>query len=442
MQSCDAVTAVSEISLRKTMSQRLSLPVVVSIAMVFYYGCAFHGLRQDLEVMAQAAEISGRVVATPTSKSPIFVALYRVEKHKQILHAYYLAYNSGEFRFLVPPGTYYLFAFEDKNEDAVFKPDERADWYGAPSPLALGPGEAAAGIVLRVEAPADAGAQVPRFHAPALETIRMQVREPLVGILAELSDPRFSARYASKGLWAPVKFLDEPGGGIFFLEPYAADKIPVLFVHGAGGYPQQWGPIIDGLDRSRFQPWILHYPAGLRLGLLGEFLEKYLAELQVKHQFDELFIVAHSMGGLVSRCALNFNIENRSTAFIRLLVTIATPWQGHPTANYGVAQSPVVVPSWYDMAPDSPFLKGLHATSLPPGIEFDLLFGYRGKASSNGQLSDGTVLLRSVLANDMQTAASHIYGFDEDHASILDSPDVADRINQLFAAKAGASNRP
>ncbi|MBL0713721.1 MAG: alpha/beta hydrolase [Desulfosarcina sp.] len=420
------------------MRQRFKMIVVTAVAMMLSYGCAFQGLRQDLEVMAQLAEISGSVVAVPDSTSPIFVVLCKDGGGKQILHAYYLAYSSGAFRFLVPPGTYYLYAFEDKNEDAAFKSDERAGWYGAPSPLALGPGEVSGGITLKVHAPTDARTEMPQLQASLFQVVRMEVWDSLVGVVVQLSDKRFSARYARKGLWEPIKFLAEPGSGIFFLEPYAAHKIPVLFVHGAGGYPQQWGPIIDSLDRSRFQPWILHYPSGLRLGLLGEFLEKYLAELQIRHRFDKLFIVAHSMGGLISRCALNHNIENRSTTFIKLLLTIATPWQGHPAATYGVEQSPVVVPSWYDMAPESPFLKKLHETALPPEVEFDLLFGYRGKANRNGELSDGKVLLSSVLNYDMQEAAVQIYGFDEDHTSILNSPAVAQRTNQLLANAAAS----
>jgi triacylglycerol esterase/lipase EstA (alpha/beta hydrolase family) len=417
--------------------RQLSLLLIVSVTVLtLNLGCAFQGLRQDLEVMAQAGEISGRVVSVPESTRPIFVVLYRAEGPELVLHAYYLAYSSGAFRFLVPPGQYYLLAFEDKNEDAVFKTGERAAWFGDPSPLILGPGEVFSGIRLNVRKAAGLQAAVPQLQVPVPASVRMQVQEPLVGVVAPLADQRFSVQYAQKGLWAPVKFLDDPGGGIFFLEPFTTDRIPVLFVHGAGGYPQQWQTIINHLDRSRYQPWILHYPSGLRLGLLGEFLEKYLAELQIRHQFDRLFIVAHSMGGLIARCALNHNIENRSTTFIKHLVTIATPWQGHPAATYGVEQSPVVVPSWYDMAPDSPFLKRLQATALPPGVAFDLLFGYRGDARQNGQLSDGTVMLSSVLDDAMQAAAGRICGFDEDHTSILDSPAVAQRINELLARQA------
>ena len=408
----------------------------IAAAMILCSGCAFFGLRQDLEVIAQTAEIVGKVITPSETESPIFVALYNQQEETPVLQSYWIAYNSGEFRFLVPSGTYYLLAYEDKNEDAAFQSDERVGWYGDPSPLTLAAGSVSEGLLLKLQTPSAAQAEFSQLYAPLITTVAMEVPNRHIGTVASLSDSRFGSEYAGKGVWEPVKYLEEPGAGIFFLEPYDEAKIPILFVHGSGGFPQQWGPIIAGLDRSRFQPWILQYPSGLRLGLLGEFLEKYLAELQVKHRFNRLFIVAHSMGGLVSRCAVNLQVENRPSVFIRLLVTLSTPWQGHPTAAYGVDQSPLIIPSWYDMVPESPFLKKLRATKLPPSVEFDLFFGYRGEESTGGELSDGAVLLSSVLDRDIQEAAAKVYGFDEDHSSILESPAVIQRLNELLAKTA------
>lgn len=412
--------------------QHFLILMATAMAMMTIHGCVFQGLQEDLVKLEEAAEISGKVFVAPESTSPIFVVLYKDQDATLVLHAYWIAYRSGEFRFPVEPGSYYLFAFEDQNEDSAFQAEERVGWYGDPDILTVGPGAVISGLTLTLSKQSDAGNKLPPFPALSISTVPTGRMKVSIGTVAQLSDSQFGPKYASKGRWEPVKFLEEPGGGIFFLQPYVEDKIPVLFVHGSGGYPQQWGPIIESLDRSRLQPWILHYPSGLRLGQLGEFLEKFLAELQVAYRFEQLFIVAHSMGGLISRCTLNHNIEHRQSTFIKLLVTISTPWSGHPAAAYGVEQSPLVVPSWYDMVSDSPFLKKLRDTPLPPDVEFDLLFGYRGKAIRNGELSDGTVMFNSVLDDDMQGAASHIWGFDEDHTSILKSPAVMQKLNQLF----------
>lgn len=417
----------------KILTRKFALPFsVISLAAILCSGCSFLGLHQDLAALEQTAEISGNVIAMPESEASVFVAVYKDQGEKQILHTYSIAYKSGEFSFLVPAGTYYLFAFEDKNEDATFQPDESIGWYGDPSPLTTGPGSASQGLVVTLHAPDEARAKLPQLYTLPTTDVPMEIKKRQMGTVVQLSDRRFGAEYASKGLWEPVKFLEEPGSGLFFLEPYDEQKIPVLFVHGAGGFPQQWGPIIQSLESSRFQPWILQYPSGLQLGLLGEFLEKYLVELQLKHRFSRLFIVAHSMGGLVSRSAVNYNTENRQGDFIRLLVTISTPWQGDPAAVYGVEHSPLVIPSWHDMASGSPFLKKLYETAMPSSVEFYLLFGYRGEAKKNGELSDGTVMLSSVLDHRISETAAKIYGFDEDHISILTSSAVMQRLNQLL----------
>ncbi|MGD8298046.1 MAG: hypothetical protein PVH37_26565 [Desulfobacterales bacterium] len=60
------------------------------------------------------------------------------------------------------------------------------------------------------------------------------------------------------------------------------------------------------------------------------------------------------------------------------------------------------------------------------------LFGYRGEENISGALSDGGVLMSSMLDNDMQSAASKVYGFDEDYGIILKSPALIQELNRIF----------
>ncbi|MGD9324767.1 MAG: hypothetical protein PVG26_12135 [Desulfobacterales bacterium] len=60
------------------------------------------------------------------------------------------------------------------------------------------------------------------------------------------------------------------------------------------------------------------------------------------------------------------------------------------------------------------------------------LFGFRGEENISGTLSDGGVLMSSMLDNDMQSAASKVYGFDEDHGTILMSPALIQELNRIF----------
>ncbi len=68
--------------------------------------------------------------------------------------------------------------------------------------------------------------------------------------------------------------------------------------------------LIGQLGQSRFQPWIVSYPSGLRLSWLARGVFQFLEVLHRQYGFDELHVVAHSMGGLVSRGSVNLCAEN------------------------------------------------------------------------------------------------------------------------------------
>jgi len=95
--------------------------------------------------------------------------------------------------------------------------------------------------------------------------------------------------------------------GLFMEQPYDPDRIPLVFVHGLISTPQMWRRVVNGIEadpelRGRFQCWIFRYPTGnpvvysaLRL---REELEKARQLYGMPHGF---VLVAHSMGGLLSR---------------------------------------------------------------------------------------------------------------------------------------------
>lgn len=66
-------------------------------------------------------------------------------------------------------------------------------------------------------------------------------------------------------------------------------------------------------------------------------------------------VVAHSMGGLVARRFILKNINDHRQDYIRLFISISTPWGGHRMAEKGIDQAPSAIPSWHDMVPNSPF---------------------------------------------------------------------------------------
>ncbi|HEX9051272.1 MAG TPA: alpha/beta fold hydrolase [Anaeromyxobacter sp.] len=262
------------------------------------------------------------------------------------------------------------------------------------------------------------------------------------GDVATLNDARFSPDAGTLGLWDPALFLERWGMGVYFLQPYEPSKIPVLFVHGASGFPQQFAYLASLLDGTRFQPWVFHYPSGLRLQVVADALADRLEELRSARRIPAVVVVAHSAGGLVARMAVR-DRGGGPPGPVKLLVTLSTPWQGHDGASRAVGRSPVVVPAWIDLAPGSAFLQALGASRLPPGLAYQLFFGYRGgETLTMRENSDGSVTLRSVLDRRAQAEAVRVQGFHEDHASILRSAEVSRALGQLLDETAARVRAP
>ena len=90
-------------------------------------------------------------------------------------------------------------------------------------------------------------------------------------------------------------------------------------------------------------------------------LDRWMKQLYVRHRHRRLAVVAHSMGRLITRAFINRVVaagDGRAVG-LRLFVSVSTPWDGSELAQLAVDRSPVVAPSWYDVAPRSPFLRSL-----------------------------------------------------------------------------------
>lgn len=252
-----------------------------------------------------------------------------------------------------------------------------------------------------------------------------------VGNLADIKNPIFSAEFGQKGLWTPNAFLRDSGIGVYFLDPYDRGKIPVLCINGIGGSPKEWEYFIANLDKSRFQTWFAYYPSGRRLIETVTDLNYVIEELHKIYGFDKLFIVAHSMGGLIGRGLL---IKNATTgnSYIKLFISISTPWNGHEASVSGVKYAPAVIPVWNDLVPDSEFQKYIFSVSLPEDIKYYLLFSYHGDRYPWRENNDGVVTLKSQLRAEAQSDAEKVIGFDVDHDEILQNEKVAKLCQSLM----------
>jgi len=416
---------------------RLSCVSLCLLCVLSITGCQLLRAKKDIKKLEEHVYIEGVVHDTSAQEGPIIVVLVRKasESEKEdSLDGYWVMHGEGRFRFLRREGDYYVYAFKDVEQDMTFNRNEYVGWHGEPTLLHIYPGKPLQDLHITLRSPEKARSQLPELYSPKRTPEKISLENVKFGVVTSIDNPDFTAANGELGYWNPLQFLEQVNAGLYFLEPYTDEKIPVLFVHGASGHPRIWRSILEGLDRSKFQPWIFFYPSGLRLELIGEYLNRRLNELHVRHKFDQLFVVAHSMGGLVCRSLINQHYNDRHVDFIKLFTAISTPWGGHRGAKKGVGSSPVIVPCWYDIVPDSPFLMHLFDTTLPSGTSFYLLFGYKGKAGVfAGRNSDGVIALNSLLRKEAQERATQIRGFDADHVNILSDAELVQNLNAILS---------
>ena len=423
------------------------------IAVLAVQSCMFGDVKKQQEIIATYCVLEGEVSAERRDPVPLIVVLVQQTQANQQLRKswrvadHFVVDVAGHWRFRTAAGTYGLVAFQDIHPDLKHQIDEPYLRLETGSVVTCVAGEPHSGLVLNV--PADGR---PRSDEP-LDLASVQARSvddqllvtlgsvTAFGDIVTLADARFAAAVAEDGLWRPFDFLFKGRPGIYFLEPYDSRKIPVLFVHGIGGSPAGFASLIGRLDRGRFQPWVYYYPSGGALDAIADHLTQTFRTLQVKHGFDSFAVVAHSMGGLVSRGFLLRYAESRGHAESPLFVSISTPWGGHKAAELGVRMAPAVVKVWVDMAPDSAYQRALFykdpeartsPRELPPGTSHHLLFTFRQDSLNLGEASDGSVTVASQLRWEAQHEARRLYGINETHTGVLESEETSTLINDVL----------
>lgn len=127
-----------------------------------------------------------------------------------------------------------------------------------------------------------------------------------------LNQPQFQdSQLSTQGLLDPGKVKELQG--LYMLEPYHPNKMPVVMVHGLWSSPVTWMEMFNDLRsdpviRDNYQFWFYLYPTGQPFWLSGTQMREDLAMMrrqldpQRTHPaLDQMVLVGHSMGGLVSK---------------------------------------------------------------------------------------------------------------------------------------------
>ncbi|MDM8516810.1 alpha/beta hydrolase [Desulfobacterales bacterium HSG16] len=391
-------------------------------------GCALIKLKKENAQGLASTALVGRISTAFPGNGPIVVAAYAMNQGKKEVVDYTVLHDFGEYEVLVAKGNYYVFAYWDKNSNLIYDAGEPAGQYGDPK-MVFAP---AGGVVAEINISIPEKAQnidVPSgFEISAVKPHKLYSR--LAGAIVDLDDELFSEENGSKGYWEGFTFFKEIGGNIYFLEEYDPQKIPILFIHGVTGTPKGWKYFVDNIDRTRFQPWFFYYASGSPIKTSSHLLYWKLENLKLKYNFEQLYITAHSLGGLVAR---SFIMDHSARfPYVKLFISLATPWGGDRMAEYGVKQSPAVVPCWIDMQPESPFIQSLYRTKMPDTVSFYMFYGHRGSRNPFRSNNDRAIAFSSLLDRRAQSEAKMNYAFNVDHASIIYSKAVSDQYNAII----------
>tara|TARA_R110000850_G_scaffold65358_4_gene146290 strand:+ start:1211 stop:3088 length:1878 start_codon:yes stop_codon:yes gene_type:complete len=125
----------------------------------------------------------------------------------------------------------------------------------------------------------------------------------------------------------PANYLEHTG--LYELEPFRPDQIPVILVHGLMSSPEVWLEAINQLRSDpvlghRYQLLVFRYPSGYPVIYNVATLRKQLAAFQKKYDpyrrnpnLRRMIVMGHSMGGILS----NSQIRGSGDVFTDYLFT-------------------------------------------------------------------------------------------------------------------------
>jgi len=136
---------------------------------------------------------------------------------------------------------------------------------------------------------------------------------PLAYMISKDTSPGGFKAMLNVGVWDNFQ-------GLYLMQPYQRGKIPIVFIHGLMSKPTTWLKILnflksDPVIRNTYQFWFFKYPTGNPILFSAANLRQSLIDTrkvfdpeETDEAFDQMVLVAHSMGGLLSR----FMIQNSS----------------------------------------------------------------------------------------------------------------------------------
>lgn len=172
----------------------------------------------------------------------------------------------------------------------------------------------------------------------------------------------------------------------------------VVLVHGYNSTSRSLEELHAELNRRGWPCGVFDYPNDGPIAECGKLLSDELRELAADHPGQAVALVAHSMGGLVARSAIED--PGLDPGNVRRLIMVATPNQGSQMAHFAcgldgceqlllrrehdadnllrLSIADGLNEARSDLKPGSRFLRDLNARDRNPSVRYSLLLGTRG----------------------------------------------------------------
>lgn len=399
------------------------------IAMLMLTACSMFTLEDELERAKNNQFIIMAYIepAESLGSSHLIISVFKKDRDDNAeFFAYRTAAPGQNVYFVVPQGDYDLIAFEDANQDYKYQLGEKTAIATTVKLDKLPQGDVADNNYssrLAAEKLKLTSTTLPTQYQLDLtiENIKTTSLLPKHNYLdvVTLDDARFSNENAYKGMWEPYSFSQDIGSGTYLLNKWDNNKIPLVLVHGINSSPAIWRQFIASIDQEKYQIILHHYPSANSLSVSAYYLGEALIDIKQRSGDNNIVIIAHSMGGLVSRGAIQFLAYKNHPNFIDLFITLSTPWGGDNAARFAVENAIVVAPVWRDLDPQSQYLSRIYEHEMAQGLSHILLASYAGDKMIISEKNDGAVTLKSQLFYEAQLEAEQVYMIDATHVGIL-----------------------
>ena len=374
--------------------------------------------------------LTGRVAVPAGAPGPLLVAAFAHAGSEELVGSKEVVDVTGYWGLLLPRGTYDIVFFADLNRNGFYESDEVVGRTPPDAPALVGPEHAPDGML--VPAPA---VPIDLTRPGRVEAVVSVHVVPLPFVVESVDDPLFAPEMGDMGVYEPIRFLAKTQSWFFSLGMPDFSKVQLVLVHGIEGTPRDFRALIASIDRSKYHVWLFYYPSGLRLDQVGVVLaggvERVAAEKSSKDL--RIAIVAHSMGGLVGRRAVNELCRSGRPPYLKVYASFDSPYGGVEAAAGAVKRGTELVPSWIDVASGSPFLTRLYETPIPKDLPFHIFFGW-GEPGDHGPApaGDGTIALPSQLDPRVQAAATRMMGYGSTHVGVLSNPEALVELGRVL----------